>query len=81
MFKRVFMIPCEEFDNVAIRTCLKYGKILYSETIFENNQYYEVVWLKCSLRRCFAIGRRFKKKEKGVYYISSGDAEDNGGEL
>lgn len=73
MFTRAFMIPCDGFNTDVIRKYLQYGKILYSDTVFENDRYYEVLYIKCNLRQAFKIWRRFKKKEKNIYYIEEDD--------
>lgn len=68
MFKRAFIVPCEGFSSDKIKLFIRYGEILYSETIIEDGHYYELIHMRCSLFQAIKISNKFIKKEKGVYY-------------
>lgn len=70
-WNRAIIIPVEEVEKDEILKYLKYGKILWSETVRSSDEwevYYEVLWMKCNLIQAIKMNRHFVKKEKGVYY-------------
>ena len=71
-FRRAIILPVESVSAEEISKYLKYGKILYSETVRsdsgELDVYWEVLYMKCNLIQAIKMNRHFIKKDKGIYY-------------